>query len=84
MHEFKNIITQGYCYGFQTGKCKFGEKCKYKHEINPDNKNTTQIIEKKKFTNNKDKNQQNKNNKRTFTPNYYNSLIGEPRGKSAN
>ena len=31
------------------------------------------------------KNQQNKNNKRTFTPNnYYNSLTGEPRGKSAN
>ena len=55
------------------------------HEINPDNKKTTQIIEKKKFTNNEDKIQQNKNNKRTFTPNnYYNSLTGEPRGKSAN
>ena len=85
MHEFKNIINQGYCYGFQTGKCKFGEKCKYRHEINPDNKKTTPLIEKKKFNNNKDKIQQNKNIKRTFTPNnYYNSLTGEPRGKSAN
>ena len=44
MHEFKNIITQVYCYGFQTGKCKFGEKCKYRHEINPDNKKTTPMI----------------------------------------
>ena len=46
IHEFKNIITQGYCYGFQTGKCKFGEKCEYKREINPDNKKTTPIIDK--------------------------------------
>ena len=82
MHEFKNFINQGYCYALQTGKCKFGGKCKYKHEINPDNKKVTRIIEKKKF--NIDKINK-KNNKRTFTPNnYYKSLIGEPREKSAN
>ena len=42
MHEFKSEVIR-YCNNFQEGKCKFGEKCRYKLEkdiiINNKNKN---------------------------------------------
>ena len=25
----------GYCNAFQKGECKFGDQCRYRHEINP-------------------------------------------------
>ena len=57
MHEFKSDVVR-YCNNFQEGKCKFGEKCKYKHEINPNFKKEDIFI------NNKNKNNvYNKNNK---------------------
>ena len=49
MHEFKSDVTN-YCNNFQEGKCKFGEKCKYRHEINPNLKKDDILI------NNKNKN----------------------------
>ena len=66
MHKFKDIINHGYCNAFQTGKCKFGGKCKYEHEINPENKKVIQVIEKKKFNNDKGKDKPYKNTKRTI------------------
>ena len=35
MNEFKTK-TINYCNHFQEGKCRFGEKCRYEHKINPD------------------------------------------------
>ena len=56
MHEFKSDVIH-YCNNFQEGKCKFGEKCKYKHKINPNYKKEEILI------NNKNKNNvYNKNN----------------------
>ena len=58
MHEFKSEVIH-YCNNFQEGKCKFGEKCRYKHEINPNFKKEDVFI------NNKNKNNMyNKNNKK--------------------
>ena len=34
MHEFKPVVIN-HCNNFHVGKCKFGEKSGYKHEINP-------------------------------------------------
>ena len=34
MNEFKSKTIQ-YCNHFQEGKCRFGEKCRYEHKINP-------------------------------------------------
>ena len=57
MHELKSEVIH-YCNNFQEGKCKFGEKCRYKHEINPNFKKEDIFI------NNKNKNNvYNKNNK---------------------
>ena len=57
MHEFKSEVIH-YCNNFQEGKCKFREKCRYKHEINPNYKKEDIFI------NNKNKNNvYNKNNK---------------------
>ena len=35
MHKLKRIVIQ-YCKNFQTGNYRFGEKCKFKHEIHPE------------------------------------------------
>ena len=35
MHEFKSEVIR-YCNNFKEGKCKFGEKWRNKHEMNPD------------------------------------------------
>ena len=34
MNEFKSKTIQ-YCNHFQEGECRFGEKCRYEHKINP-------------------------------------------------
>ena len=83
MNEFK-ITNAGYCNRFQVGKCTFGERCKFRHEIDPEFKPGEQIIDEKKkkgFTKDKKKKLPNKNTKRIFSPNnYYNSIAGQPRG----
>ena len=38
MNEFKSKTIQ-YCNNFQERKCRFGDKCRYEHKINPDYKN---------------------------------------------
>ena len=51
MNEFKSKTTQ-YCNHFQEGKCRFGEKCRYEHKINPDyRKKEVNNDEKKKSSN---------------------------------
>ena len=37
MSEFRPKSKQ-YCNHFQEGRCRFGDKCKYEHKINPDYK----------------------------------------------
>ena len=56
MYEFKSEVIH-YCNNFQEGKCKFGEKCKYEHEINPNSMKEDIFINKNK------NNIYNKNNK---------------------
>ena len=85
MHELKSVNT-GYCNKFQLGKCSFGDKCRYKHEIDPEFKNNEVIIDGKKAKDNiKDKSKKilpMKNAKRNFnTNNYHNKIAGPPRGK---
>ena len=64
MHEFKSEVIR-YCNNFQEGKCKFGEKCRYKHEINPNFKREDIFINKNEINvynkNNKNKAQVRKN-----------------------
>ena len=38
MNELKVSIDKGYCNKFQIGKRTFGDKCRYRHEIDPDYK----------------------------------------------
>ena len=33
INELKVSTNKGYCNKFQIGKCTFGEKCRYRHEI---------------------------------------------------
>ena len=42
--ELKVSINKGYCNKFQIVKCTFGEKCRYRHEIDPDYKKKDEII----------------------------------------
>ena len=66
---------------FQIGKCTFGEKCRYRHEIDPDYKKKDDVIVGKgNKDNNKDRNKnKDKNNDRKpskdghklYTPNNY-------------
>ena len=60
MNEFKRAIIR-YCYNYQEGKCRFGDKCRYEHKINPeykkkevdDDKNKSNIMSTNKNNNNK-------------------------------
>ena len=71
MHEFKSDVVR-YCNNFQEGKCKFGEKCKCKHEINPNFKKEDIFINNKNKNNVYNKNNQNKAQvKRTSNSNNY-------------
>ena len=50
INEFKPIVIH-YCNNFQIGKYRFGKRCKYKREINPEFKYKVIIVddEKKKI-----------------------------------
>ena len=36
INELKVSTSKGYCNKFQIGKCTFGDKYRYRHEIDPD------------------------------------------------
>ena len=38
INELKVSTNKGYRNKFQIGKCTFGDKCRYRHELNPDYK----------------------------------------------
>ena len=69
---------------FQVGKCTFGERRRFKHEINPEfTPRESVMVEKKKkdFTKGKKKKLSNTNIKRILNPNNYrNSTAGQRRG----
>ena len=83
MNEFKTTNTT-YCNRFQVGTCTFGERCRFKHEINNEFKPRDSVMvemKKKDFTKDKKKKLPNTNIKRIFNPNNYrNSIAGRPRG----
>ena len=92
INELKVSTNKGYCNKFQIGKCTFGEKCRYRHEIDPDYKKKDDVIVGKgNKDNNKDRNKnKDKNNDRKpskdghklYTPNNYNNrVVGPPKGK---
>ena len=75
-------INKGYCNKFQIGKCTFGDKCRYRHEIDPDYKKKDEVIVGK---NNKDKNKDKNNDRKPsmdghklYTPNNYNDRVDGP------
>ena len=90
--ELKVSINKGYCNKFQIGKCTFDDKCRYRHEIDPDYKKKDEVIVgKNNRDNNKDENKnKDKNNDRKpskdghklYTPNNYNNrVVGPLKGK---
>ena len=38
INELKVSTNEGYCNKFQIGKCTFGDKCRHRHEIDPEYK----------------------------------------------
>ena len=50
MNEFKPAIIR-YCYNFQEGKCRFGDKCRYEHKINPEHKKKEIVNDDRKKSN---------------------------------
>ena len=50
MNEFKTKTIQ-YCNHFQEGKCRFGEKYRYEHKINPDYRKKEVYNDEKKKSN---------------------------------
>ena len=74
-----------YCFGFQQGTCRFGDKCRFKHILNPADK----TISGKKEDNAKGTKKPPEDNKKTFKKDYSNvrltaahqALVGPPRGK---
>ena len=66
INELKVSTNKGYCNKFQIGKCTFGDKCRYGHEIDPDYKKKDEVVVGKNIKdNNKDKNRnKDKNNGR--------------------
>ena len=81
MNEFKPAAIQ-YCNNVQTGKCRFGEKYKFKHEINPDFKKKEILGDDRKKSNiitnkNKDKIHFRKKNSNTSTS--QNNITGQHR-----
>ena len=91
MNEFKPKTIQ-YCNHFQEGKCRFGDKCRYEHKINPDYKKKEIEYDEKKKSNyiipNKNNNkiqykkknstQQNNNNKNNNSQNRDDNIEGKP------
>ena len=41
--------NKGYCNKSQIGKCTFGDKCRYRHEIDPDYKKKDDVVVGKKI-----------------------------------
>ena len=88
INELKVSINKGYCNKFQIGKCTFSDKCRYRHEIDPEYKKKEEVVVGK---NNKDRNKNiDKNNDRKpskeghklYTPNNFNNrVVGPPKGK---
>ena len=80
MNEFK-LKTIQYCNYFQEGKCRFGDKCRYEHKINPDYKKKEIDYDEKKKSNhiipNKDNNNfQYKKKNSTRQNDYHNNNNG--------
>ena len=51
MNELKPAIIR-YCNHFQEGKCRFGDKCRYEHKINPEYKKKEVVNDDRKKSNN--------------------------------
>ena len=92
INELKVSTNKGYCNKFQVGKCTFGDKCRYRHEIDPDYKKKDGVVlgknnkdNSKEINKNKDKNNDRKPSKdghKLYTPNNYNNrVVGPPKGK---
>ena len=94
INELKVSINKGYCNKFQIGKCTFGDKYRYRYEIDPDYKKKDEVIVGKyNKDNDKDKNKnknKDKNNDRKpsnegqklYTPiNFNNRVVGPPKGR---
>ena len=92
INESKVSTNKGYCKKIQIGKCTFGDKCRYRHEIEPDYKKKEEVVvgknnkDKSKDRNkNKDKNNDRKPSKdghKVYTPNNYNNrVVGPPKGE---
>ena len=89
INELKVSTNKGYCNKFQIGKCTFGDKCRYMHEIDPDYKKKDEVVVGKndKDNNNKDRNKnKDKNNDKKPSKDghklYYNNcVVGPPKGK---
>ena len=92
-NELKVSINEGYCNKFQIGKCTFGDKCRYRHEIDPDYKKKDEVVvgnnnkdNNKDRNKNKDKNNDKKPSKdehKLYTPNNFdNRVVGPPKGKN--
>ena len=94
INELKVSTNKGYCNKFQVGKCTFGDKCRYRHEIDPDYKKKEEVVVgKNNKDNSKDRNKnknKNKNNDRKpskdghklYTPyDSNNRVVGPPKGK---
>ena len=87
--ELKVSTNKGYCNKFQIGKCTFGDKCRYRHEIDPDYKKKEEVVVGNNKDNSKDRNKnKDKNNDRKpskdghklYTPNNYNNrVVGPPK-----
>ena len=89
--------NKGYCNKFQIGKCTFGDKCRYRHEIDPDYKKKDEIIVGKNNNNNHNNNNKDRNKNKVkdndrkpskdghklYTPNNFNNRVaGPPKDKS--
>ena len=85
INELKVSTNKGYCNKFQICKCTFGDKCRYRHEIDPDYKKKEEVVVgKNNKDNSKDRNKnKNKNNDRkpnedghkSYTPNNFNNRV---------
>ena len=81
MNEFKRAVIQ-YCNNFQTEKCRFGEMCKYKHEINLDFKKKETLGDDRKKSNiviNENNNKIHFKKKNSNTSTSHNNIPGQHR-----
>ena len=96
INELKVSINKGYSNKFQIGKCIFDEKCRHRHEIDPDYKEKEEVVVGKNNKNNnkdkykdenkdydKDNNEKpSKEGAKLYTPNNFNNrVVGPLKGK---